>query len=359
MVNGHYSSNHPLAPFVAMNPKLLVTLVVLLTASLTLAEEGGFSFATGERGVVQLTDGDQPVWQYNAELVVHPKVPAKDPRFLAGSYVHPLYGLHGEILTDNAPRDHYHHHGVFWNWPHVNVHRKDGTVEKYDTWTSNTRMKQLFVRFHGSRVEQGKAVFKVENGWFIAEKTNEFKWDETGRPTDEKIATEFVTITTHPVKTDGALRSRAVDFDFEWIVGDFPVSLQGAGGKSYGGLTVRFRPSTDKPGGASTITTSDGVAKEDLPDIPLVWADYTSRFEKDDQGKLTPRRTGAAVFVPKTHPDFPPTWLIRYYGPLCVGWPGVKERKFEPGETIRLSYRIWIHDAPVDVETLQKAYQEY
>ena len=33
---------------------------------------------------------------------------------------------------------------------------------------------------------------------------------------------------------------RALDLDFTWIPVDRPITLRGAEGKSYGGLTVRF-----------------------------------------------------------------------------------------------------------------------
>lgn len=340
-----------------VNTTVVFSSFVLLLVGALRADEPGFSFHDGENRTVLLKEKDKTIWRYNADFRAVPGVPETDPRFMAGSYVHPLYGIHGEILTDDAPKDHYHHHGVFWTWPHVGVHRPDGKVERYDVWTGNTRMKQLFVRFHDSKVEKDRAVFRVENGWFIAPKTNEFQWDDEGNPVSEKVVEEFVTMTTHPEIEKDGIRSRSIDFDFEWIVGKFPISLQGAEGKSYGGLTVRFRPSQGKPGGDSTITVPGGVAGDDLPDTPLPWADYTSKFERDASGKPTGKRSGAAVFVSKNHPDYPPSWLVRYYGPLCVGWPGVKEKTFQSGEKINLSYRIWIHDKAVSVEELEKAYE--
>lgn len=334
-------------------------LIYLFAVVSTNGEDTKFSFTVTKNRTVVLHEGEKPLWQYNADFLANPRVPKTDPRFMAGCYIHPLYGIDGEVLSDDAPKDHYHHHGVFWNWPHVRVHRPDGKIESYDTWTGNTRMKQLFVRFHDTGESVGKAVFKVENGWFIAPKTNEFEWDKDGNPTSEKVVEEFVTITTHPIREEDGIRSRAIDLDFEWIIGKCPISLQGAGGKSYGGLTVRFRPSSDKPGSDSVITVPEGVAKADLPEKPLPWADYTSRFELGADGKPTAKRTGASVFVPKDHPDYPPSWLTRYYGPLCVGWPGVKERTFQPGESIKLSYRLWIHDKPVEVKDVEKAYEKY
>ena len=96
-----------------------------------------------------------------------------------------------------------------------------------------------------------------------------------------------------------------------------------------------------------------GPTKEDLPDTQLAWADFTSKFAG------AKARSGAAIFVHPSHPDYPPTWLTRYYGALCVGWPGVKPKTFEPGKPIRLSYRLWIHKGPADVEQLKRAYAEY
>ncbi|MDP6722647.1 MAG: PmoA family protein, partial [Pirellulaceae bacterium] len=83
------------------------------------------------------------------------------------------------------------------------------------------------------------------------------------------------------------------------------------------------------------------------------WADMTAKFH-DAAGA-----SGAAVFVHPSHPDYPPTWLTRHYGVLCVGWPGVKSRTFEPGKPIRTSYRIWIHKTASSAEQIAKAYSAY
>ena len=62
---------------------------------------------------------------YNHGVITDEKVPAKDARRSRACYIHPLWGLNGEVLTDDFPKDHYHHHGVFWAWPHVEIGRMD------------------------------------------------------------------------------------------------------------------------------------------------------------------------------------------------------------------------------------------
>ena len=96
-----------------------------------------------------------------------------------------------------------------------------------------------------------------------------------------------------------------------------------------------------------------GPTTADLPDTPLEWADFTSQFGD------SPTRSGAAVFVAPNHPDYPPTWLTRHYGPLCVGWPGVHAKTFAPGKPIRLGYRLWIHKGAVETAEVQAAYDAY
>lgn len=285
----------------------------------------GFQFTAVDDKSLKLTDGDQSVLVYNHGTITNEKVPEKDHRRSRACYVHPLWGLNGEVLTDDFPKDHYHHHGVFWTWPHVAIDGKEHSL-----WDGNT-IHDRFVRWIAREAGPAAAVLAVENGWFVGEK---------------KVMIERVWMRVYKAVGDG----RAIDLDFTWIPVDKPITLRGAEGKSYGGLTVRFAPG---PRGDTLITVPSGPTKEDLPDTKLEWADFTSKFAGASG------RSGAAIFVPNSHPDFPPSWLTRYYGAMCVGWPGVKDKTFEPGKPIRLSYRLWIHKGPADVDQLKRAYREY
>ena len=272
-----------------------------------------------------LFDGGKPVLVYNHGVITDPRVPKDDPRRGRSCYVHPVHGLNGEVLTGDFPKDHYHHHGVFWGWPHIEI---DG--RECDLWTGRG-IQQRFVRWIERRVEPAEAVLAVENGWYVGEK---------------KAMVEQVRIRAACAAED----SRAIDFDLTWTPVDRPITLRAPEGKSYGGLSVRF----DVPAGESPrIATAAGVAKDDLLDTRLDWADLSRRFN----GAAAP--SGAAPFVPPSHPDFPPSWLARHYGLLSVGYPGVNAKTFAPGEPLRLSYRLWVHGHVADLPTLQRAYDAY
>ncbi|MHC4403408.1 MAG: DUF6807 family protein [Planctomycetota bacterium] len=276
---------------------------------------------------LKLWEDDSPVLVYNFGTMTRADVPENDPRRNRACYVHPVWGLNGETLTDDFPRDHYHHHGVFWTWPHVKIEDQE-----YDLW-ADRGIKQRFVDWLCRETGPIAGVIGVENGWFAG---------------DRKVMTERVWIRAY--RQSGG--SRSIDLELVWIPVGQAVTLWGAGGKSYGGLTMRFAPPSRKDPN-TVITVPSGPTTADLPDTPLAWADFTSKFGD------CPTRSGAAVFISPSHPDYPPTWLTRHYGPLCVGWPGIKPQTFEPGKPVRLDYRVWIHKTPVDTAEVQKAYDAY
>ena len=334
-------------------PYLLLPFFLVCTAAgqrLFAAET--FLFKENDQKQLTLSEGSLPVLTYQYNVVEHKNVPQRDRRRLAGCYVHPLYGINGEILTDSAPVDHYHQHGVFWKWPHVEIHEPDGQITHYDLWTSDTDLHQHFIRWIGKTISDETATIEVENGWFI------------GNPKEgNKIMTEQVKIIAHRIQKGGDVACRAVDFEFLWQPTTHPIRLRGSEGKSYGGFSMRLKPfvaegkSLAERSDVNRITVPSGIAEEDLLETPLAWADYTSIFRHPATGVMHPG--GLAFFVPKTQPDYPPTWLTRYYGTLNVGWPGVQGRTFQPGEEIKLCYRIWIHEGTVTVPQLEKAYGEY
>jgi len=113
-------------------------------------------------------------------------------------------------------------------------------------------------------------------------------------------------------------------------------------------VTLRFAPRV-----GTVITVPDGRAKADLLIAKLPWADLSAEFS----GGPTP--SGAALFVDPRNPDYPPEWMTRDYGVLAVGWPGVKPRTLQPGESLTCRYRLWIHRGTPDAAAVQMAYDAY
>ena len=280
---------------------------------------------TSEATLTLREDQDKPVLAYNFGQITNPNVPEKDPRRTRSCYIHPVWGLRGEIMTDDFPRDHYHHHGIFWTWPHVVIREQE-----FSLWEDKGALRQRFRKWLCRSTSPNSAILGVENGWMLD---------------DECLLTERVWITVYRTGSLG----RFIDIDL-FLLPHVPVTLWGAEGKSYGGLTMRFRPPSEKE---ARITVPDGLTTNDLYETRLPWADFTSRFGTDET------LSGGTIMIAPDHPDFPPTWLTRHYGPLCIGWPGIESRTLEPGTCTRLSYRLWIHSDLPSAADIQQLYDLY
>lgn len=279
-----------------------------------------FNFKAIDNSSLGLWQGDRSVLVYN-----HGEIP-----FSAGSrtrtraaYVHPIYGLDGEVLTDNAPADHFHHHGLFWAWTHVRIAERE-----YNFWEGDD-VRIRFQQWLARQANGPSARLGVENGWFVG---------------DKRVMREELWLDVEAVTEQG----RNIDVTISWTPTEEPITLSGAVGKSYGGMSLRFAPRRN-----TIITVPKGRATDDLLITHLPWADLSAQFND------APSTSGAAVFVHSSHPDFPPEWMTREYGLLAVGWPGVSPKTLPIGKPVTCRYRLWIHRGVPDSTALQSAYDAY
>jgi len=95
-----------------------------------------FTFERNDQGV-GLMENRQPVFFYQAK-----------PKSLAGNYIcnnylHPLYSLNGDTLTEEFPADHPYHRGIYWAWHQIYINgRSIG-----DGWTMENIGQQVIL-FH-------------------------------------------------------------------------------------------------------------------------------------------------------------------------------------------------------------------
>lgn len=298
----------------------LFALLVAITASAQ--PTSAFRFEQIDDKSLKLCEGERPVLVYNFGEVKHPKLRAAPAR---SSYVHPLYGLGGEVLTDDFPADHLHHHGLFWGWPHVRIGQRE-----YDLWKMRG-IRIVFLRWLGQSALVDRAKLGVENGWYVG---------------DRQVMKEEVWLEVQLTKPAG----RNIDLKLSWTPLSEPITLGGAEGKSYGGLTLRFAPRT-----GTVITVARGRVSEDLLMTRLAWADLSATFPSNE-GRAT---LGAALFVDPRHPDYPPEWMTREYGLLAIGWPGARQRTLAVGKTVTCRYRLWIHRGAPETDEIQQAYDQY
>jgi hypothetical protein len=279
-----------------------------------------FRFEAVNDKSLKLWEGGQPVLVYNHGAMTSQRAPNAKAR---SSYFHPVYGLDGEVLTDDFPKDHENHRGLHWAWPHIKI-----DDQEVDLWSLRD-IRHEFQRWLAKETNSKSAVLGVENGWFIG---------------DKRVMREQVKATVYPAASQG----RFIDLELTLTPERSPISLWGAEGKSYGGLTLRFGPRSK-----TIVTVPSGRSSQDLLITRLPWADLSGDLRGNDD------LSGAAVFVHPKHPDYPPTWMTREYGLLAVGWPGITPQSLPAGKTVLLRYGIWIHRGVPETAEIQKAYDAY
>lgn len=298
---------------------LLITSILFLGGA-ALAQ---FTFVEDPaKGTLTVSDGKAEVLTYCFGDQLKEGV---TPRYTQSCYIHPLYSLDGQTLTDDFPLDHFHHHGLFWVWPVV---RTRGV--RTSSWEPKLpRLRQHFVRWLKREESDGTFVLNVENVWKLNDK--------------ETVAKEVVSLNVHRAEKEG----RAIDLEIKIEAAGRPLELQGTPdqNKGYGGLC--FRGSLMFKGAA--MTTDEGPLKEDAVHLPFRWVD------------LSTADLGISIFVSPNHPGFPTKWMVRnsYAGIINASWPGLASVVLQPGDPVTLRYRIYVHSGDVAAGRVHDAYARY
>jgi len=256
------------------------------------------------RASYEIQDGGRPVLRYN-----HGTVPAPSgipTQYVRGDYIMPLYGLDGEMLADDYPKDHPHHRGLSWSWPVTRWGR-----EVRDIWA----VSGVWARPAGvHRLQSGPvfALLEVENHW---------KWDDK-----TPIVRERVLIRAW--RTQGNHRFLDIEIALTALVDDVAIGGRPHGG--YGGFGLRAQPAEER-----VITRM-----VDPPQAPhrRSWLDYSGRFA----GAPTP--SGVAILE---HPANPlsPNALLEYpeLNYVMPAFPGEREVPLSRQQPLTLRHRVWIH----------------
>jgi L-alanine-DL-glutamate epimerase-like enolase superfamily enzyme len=254
-------------------------------------------YAFQDRGGTSLAllRGGAPVCVYNYGMMLKEGAPPERRR---SSYLHPVWAPNGVVITDDFPKDHYHHRGISWMWPSVVI-----GGQEYDQWMVKG-IETRFVRWTAREAMAGWARLGVENGWFVGQR---------------KVLKESVEI----VADGGGL---ALTLVFEALE---PVQLRGTRdlNKGYGGLSFRFAPRQ-----STVIRTDAGVEVKDTDMAPHRWAEL--------EGVYAEGAAAARVDIDPSNPGFPNGWCLRHYGFLGVNYPGLQPITLAPGKPLVLKYRV-------------------
>jgi hypothetical protein len=275
----------------------------------------------------EFRDGDRRVMHYQR---LQKSLAGKSPR---ANYVHPLFGLDGDQLTQDFPVDHIHHRGIFWAWHQIYV----GDRPAGDSWENKGL--QSVVR-KARVVEQGPLFATLE---LIVDWTSSVITDKAGNPTP------IVEETTRIRLFHATANFQYVDFRIQLKPLVENVRIGGADNvKGYSGFTARIRPPREM-----TITDESGKISKDAVGTKSRWADVSGQFGTGAD------ISGVAILSHRSLPQFPPKWLLRHYGMQNIAYPGRHPIALSAKKPLVLRHRLLLHRGELKSATVSLHQQAY
>lgn len=280
------------------------------------AQQGQLDTTSNDQGIL-VTEGDRPVLFYQRATK------SMDGQWPRAGYVHPLYGLEGQTLTEDFPKDHRHHRGIFWAWHQVRV----GDKPIGDPWLCQDFQWDV-VSTRITRQEQSIALH-ADVRW-----KSPLYVDNTGQPIP--IVREQTTITAFQQEPS----FRCIDFQISLLALVDDVWIGGSDDrKGYGGFSPRIELRPDQ-----TFRSSAGKLQPTLGAMDVgPWVN------------ISDNHWGITIISHVENPGSPQQWILRskrsMQNPV---YPGRTPVMLSTVASRTLRYRLVVNDGNLDNQTIEQ-----
>ena len=303
--------------------RLIVLVLLLVSISNCSVQRSEFEFRKTDQGI-ELNENGKPVFFYQ-------QVPKSlTGEYVCNNYIHPLYNLNGDVLTEEFPPDHPYHRGIFWTWHQIYI----DTVSIGDGWINDG-------------ISQEVVNVLTEKRKDLAEINLEVLWNSDTLPAGKSFMKEKTSILVYPADSD----IRKIDFTIELnaLIGQLELGGS-ADAKGYGGFCLRL----NIPDGMVFTSESGPVTPQELQIAASPWMDFSGSFGKDQKSN------GIAILCHPDNPLYPSPWILRQKGSMQNAvYPGRERIKLEMNKPLILKYRLIIHNGDVGAVDLNKLQAEY
>lgn len=253
------------------------------------------------------------------------------------NYIHPLYSLDGEILTEDFPEDHLHHRGIFWAWHQLYIGDKrigDGWEIENFKWDV-TSVKEIYTN-NKSKTIKTEVLWK-SNLWL----------DSAGN--ENPFVKETTSITVYP-KTENY---RVIDIEIQLLALEPKLSIGGSeDAKGYGGFSPRIKLPED----INFTSYREKINPENLPVKAGNWMDFSGALGKDES------KAGLTIFCHPSNPGKQNRWILRQKRSMqnaVYPFPGAKTVPLSNTKPTVLRYRLVVHNGNANTLNLSKLYEAY
>jgi hypothetical protein len=252
------------------------------------------------------------------------------------NYIHPLYTLDGQILTEDFPLDHLHHRGVFWAWHQLYI----GNKRLGNAWEIKDFSWEIKSVVEIKNLIEARAI-KAQILW----KSNQWL-DDNGN--EKAVVKEIIKIKVYKKNTD----YRKIDISISMIALEPNVRIGGSKNeKGYGGFSTRIRLTKD-----IRFSSSEGIVEPNkLPVKANGWMDISGSFGKNGT------QAGLSILCHPSNPEPSNYWILRSKKSMqnaVYPFPGATTVSLSLKEPTILRYCLIIHNnsKSLDIKALYNDY---
>ena len=294
-----------------------------------------FAFIENDE-TINLVENEQAVFSYQKALIHIPENenPALKKDVAFNHYIHPLYSLSGDTITEAQPKDnpwHLHHRGIFWVWHQLYI----GDESVGDSWVmENFRFDILGI---DTEIENEFAQLKLHINWVTTK-------DEISKAFVE----ERTTITVYPSTPE----KRIIDFEIKLKALVPNVSIGGSEDeKGYSGFSTRIKMPDDL-----SFRSNEGEVNPILFQVQTgPWLDFSVL------DSISGIREGMTILSAQSSADGKIPWILRRKESMQnVVFPGRERYTLPADKYLTLKYRLVIHQGEnTTIENINNWYDEY
>ena len=244
-----------------------------------------------------------------------------------------MWGIDGNILTEDFPDDHLHHRGIFWAWHQVWI---DG--ERIgDPWEIKD-FEQDVADVEFISKSNGTGVLKIEVFW------KSDKWQMNGRKVP--YLKENSIIQVHPKSGN----YRKIDFEIRLLALEENLSIGGSQDeKGYSGFSVRMILPDDVK-----FTGPNGEIE------PKVTAVQSNGYINISGSVGENNSYGGIIIVDNPdNPGYPQSWILRAKNSMQnAAWPGNKTVPLSETEPLVLKYSLIVYSGKMNNRKIRKIIEQ-
>lgn len=284
---------------------------------------------TENANTIHIQRGEIPVLTYHKTEVDVPE--GVDPAFRKSGFIHPLNTPSGEPITGIQPEDHYHHLGLWHAWVHT-LHGDD----KPDFWN---------LKEGTGRVRYAKTRSINADGFTVEQEHVAYKGADR---VETVVLREEFTIGVQLESGRHVIRYQVAQTNVTEMALELPAYR-------YGGCFA-YRARLDWNHTNSEVLTSEGFDRSNSHATRARWVRFSGPTAQGDASL-------SVLFDPKNHdsPQRIRTWPAdKNNGAIFFNVAPTQEFDWsiQPGETIRMAYRLIVTDDIPAAEAIDSWWQE-